>query len=206
MTEKEHFKRRYEEGDTPWEIDRPDYNLIRIVNDWSINPGKALDAGCGTGDNTIWLASHGFEATGCDSSRLAIDQALEKAAAAEVICEFITCDFLEDDIEEAPFSFLFDRGCFHTFSDPDKRLAFVSRAAGLLERGGLWLSLIGNSDEIRPEGQEGPPQLTASEIVNAVEPYFEILMLRSGHFDSNQEPPPRNWICLKQKRDNIPVS
>lgn len=203
MTEVEHFKRRYEEGNTPWEINRPDHNLIEIVKNWPIVPGKALDAGCGTGDNTIWLAGHGFEATGCDASRLAIDRALEKAAAAGVICNFTTCDFLEDEIEGGPFSLLFDRGCFHTFSDPDKRLAFVSRAAGLLEEKGLWLSLIGNSDEVRPDDQEGPPQLTAAEIVNAVEPYFEILLLRSGHFDSNMEPPPRNWICLKRKRDGV---
>lgn len=206
MSEEEHYRKRYEENDTPWEIDRPDHNLIEMVESWPIKPGRALDIGCGTGDNTIWLAGQGFEATGCDASRLAIDRAVEKASSAGVYCNFLTRDFLEDEIEGAPFSFLFDRGCFHSFSDPDKRQAFVSRAAGLLERKGIWLSLIGNKDEIRPEGREGPPQLTASEIVHAVEPCFEILLLRSGHFDSDQNPPPRNWICLKQKRGSTPAA
>lgn len=200
MNKEEHYQKRYEERDTPWEIDRPDYNLIEVVNSRPIVPGRALDAGCGTGDNTIWLASKGFTATGCDISQLAIGRALEKAAAARVTCDFLVRDFLKDEIEGAPFDFLFDRGCFHSFFDLDKHLTFVARAAGLLGHKGVWLSLSGNSDEVRPKGRKGPPQLSASDIVSAVEPYFEILMFRSGHFDSNIEPPPRNWICLEQKR------
>ncbi|MFO7760539.1 MAG: class I SAM-dependent methyltransferase [Desulfobia sp.] len=205
MVKKEHFERRYEEGNIPWEINRPDRNLIEIVSSIPIKAGKCLDIGCGTGDNTIWLSRQGFEVIGCDVSRLAVDSAVDKASVAGVTCSFVNCDFLQDEIEGAPFSFLFDRGCFHSFSDPAKQQAFAHRAADLLEQKGIWLSLIGNSDEVRREEQKGPPQHTALEIVKAVEVYFEILMLRSGYFDSNRKPSPRNWICLNQKRERLSV-
>lgn len=51
----ERYKKRYKEGNTPWDIGRPDSNLIQTVTAMDIKPCKALDIGCGTGDNTIWL-------------------------------------------------------------------------------------------------------------------------------------------------------
>ncbi|WGD38168.1 FAD-dependent oxidoreductase [Lysinibacter sp. HNR] len=46
----------------------------------TLNPGRALDLGCGEGADVIWLAQHGWEATGIDISPTAIQRA---AAAAE---------------------------------------------------------------------------------------------------------------------------
>jgi hypothetical protein len=36
--------------------------------------------------------------------------------------------------------------------------------------------------------------------VSAVEPFFEILSLISGHFEAKLSYPPRAWICLMGKR------
>ena len=69
-----------------------------------------------------------------------------------------------------------------------------------LEAGGLWFSLLGNADEKRHG--PGAPQRSAREIVNAVEPYFEILSLVSGYFESHRPDPPRAWICLMRNRLN----
>jgi hypothetical protein len=82
----------------------------------------------------------------------------------------------------------------------NERNRFVEKVAGLLVKEGHWLSLIGNADE--GEREVGPPQLTATELVSAVEPHFEILSLRSGHFGSDQQVPPRAWICLMRKREH----
>jgi hypothetical protein len=67
-----------------------------------------------------------------------------------------------------------------------------------LEKAGLWLTLVGNADEERHA--PGPPQRTARDIVNAVEPFFEILSLVATHFGSNVPNPPRAWACLMRKR------
>ena len=75
MTEKTHFQERYKEGDTPWDIGKPDFNLIAAVTQTPITPCKALDIGCGTGDNTIWLCQQKFQVLGIDASDIAIGKA-----------------------------------------------------------------------------------------------------------------------------------
>jgi len=192
------FREMYEAGDTPWELHRPDCNLIEMVRDHGIAPGAALDIGCGTGNNTIWLARHGFTATGCDVTEIAISRAIAKAAAANVPCTFLCLDFLNDAVPGGPFSFLFDRGCFHSFDSAEDRRHFAEKSASLLHKNGLWLSLVGNRDEVRDT--PGPPQRSALDIISAVEPFFEIQLLAANHFDTNRDSAHRNWVCLMKKR------
>jgi SAM-dependent methyltransferase len=198
MTANEHFKKRYESGYTPWDIGKPDFNLIQTVTTMAIGPCKALDIGCGTGDNSIWLFQKNFQVISIDISEIAIQQAIEKASKANTKCTFIVIDFLKNKVEGAPFGFVFDRGCFHSLNSDAEREIFAENVADHLDENGLWLSLVGNADEQR--NRPGPPQRTARDIVNAVEPNFEILSLVSGHFGSNSPNPPRCWICLMRKR------
>jgi len=198
MTEKPSFQERYKTKNTPWEINRPDNNLINIVTNMPIKACKAIDIGCGTGNNAIWLAKNGFEVCGCDISDIAIERAEKKAVEADVECSFLVLDFLADTIPGKPFNFAFDRGCFHVHRENGRLNQYAGKVAATLDVHGLWLTLTGNADENR-DG-EGPPQLSAIQITSAVEPHFEILSLSSGHFDSNMEPIPRNWICLMKKR------
>jgi SAM-dependent methyltransferase len=198
MTIEKRYRKRYKSGNTPWDVGQPDFNLIEIVTKNPILSCKVLDVGCGTGDNSIWLAQNRFQVIGIDISDIAIEKAKEKASKANVKCDFILVGFLKNKIEGAPFGFVFDRGCFHSFSSEDDRRRFAQNAATHLEEAGLWLTIVGNADEDR-QGP-GPPQRTAGDIVLAVEPYFEILLLQSSHFGSNRPNPHRAWRCLMQKR------
>jgi SAM-dependent methyltransferase len=198
MTAEEHFKKRYESGDTPWDIGKPDFNLIQAVTTVPIEPCNALDIGCGTGDNSIWLSQKNFHVIGIDTSEIAIQKAVEKASKANVKCTFIVMDFLTNKIEGAPFGFAFDRGCFHSLKSDEERKTFAENVAAHLTKDGLWLSLVGNADEQRHG--PGPPQRTAGDIVNSVESYFEILSLVSSYFESNRPNPPKAWVCLMRKR------
>ncbi len=198
MKNEKMFRERYKSGDTPWDFGRPDFNLVEAVTSHPISGCRALDVGSGTGDNAIWLAQHGFQVTGADVSDIALDKAKEKADKANAACCFVLADFLKDRIVGAPFGFVFDRGCFHTFDSKSDRKRFAQSVADRLEEGGLWLTITGNADEIGRV--QGPPQLTAGEIVQAVEPHFEVLSLASSHFGSNDPDPPRAWSCLMRKR------
>jgi len=198
MAEENRFKERYKAGNTPWDIGKPDFNLIQIVTATPIRPCKALEIGCGTGDNAIWLSQQDFQVLGIDASEIAIENAKEKASKANVRCTFLVSDILSRRVEVASFGFAFDRGCFHTLGSGKERERFAENVKSHLERDGLWLSLVGNADEQR-DGP-GPPQRSAQDIVDAVEPYFEILSLVSGHFGSNRPNPPRAWVCLMRKR------
>jgi SAM-dependent methyltransferase len=198
MAEENRFKERYKAGDTPWDIGKPDFNLIHVVTTTPIKPCKALEIGCGTGDNAIWLSQQDFQVLGIDASEIAIEKAKEKAARANAPCDFRVGDILTSRVEGGPFGFVFDRGCFHTMGSDKERRSFAENVNRHLEEGGLWLSLLGNADEHR-DGP-GPPQRSALDIVSAVEPCFEILSLVSGQLGSNRPSPPRAWVCLMRKR------
>ena len=193
------FEGRYQSGDTPWDHGMVDYNLIEAVSSNGIGLCRVLEIGCGSGENAIWLAQQGFDVVACDLSPTAIQQAKDKLPVTDSDVCFLVSDFLTEPIPDAPFGFVFDRGCLHCMDDESERQRFVEKVSGLLEEGGHWLSLIGNADE--GERDVGPPQLTASELVSTVESQFEILSLCSGHFGSDQEVPPRAWICLMRKRE-----
>ena len=183
----------------PWVHSKPDFNLVETVKDWKINPCKTLEVGCGTGTDAIWLAEQGFQVIAIDVSPLAIEMAKENASKSGVTCQFMVIDFLTDRLENESFDFIFDRGYFHSFKTQHRRRKIVKKMADYLSGGGLWLSLIGSCDS--PPRQTGPPMRSAKNIVNAVEPYFEIQFIHTSIFGSDRENPEKNWVCLMKKRE-----
>ena len=77
-------------------------------------------------------------------------------------------------------------------------MKFVENVYKILDKDGLWLSLIGSYDDGRLD--TGPPKRTALEVVEVVETKFEIIFLKSGRFDSEDEIPSKIWVCLFKKR------
>jgi 2-polyprenyl-3-methyl-5-hydroxy-6-metoxy-1,4-benzoquinol methylase len=67
MSLKARFWDRMYRGTPSWELGRADPVLVRALDDRRVRgPGRALDVGCGTGDNAIELANRGFEVTAID--------------------------------------------------------------------------------------------------------------------------------------------
>lgn len=196
---KKRFESRYQSGNLPWDINRPDKNLVETVDKFNINPGKALDVGCGTGDNVFWLAQKGFNVTGIDIAPEAIKMAISKSKKVKQNTTFLTLDFINENIQNSNFSFIFDRGCFHTFNKKSTRKAYAKQVYNHLAKDGLWLTLMGNYDDGRLD--VGPPKRTAMEIVSATEKHFEIISLTRRRFDSNDEIPSLIWVCLMKKRN-----
>ena len=186
---------RYASGETlPWDSGTPDPMLIDMVESRVIAPGRALEVGCGTGTNAIYLAEHGFDVVGVDLSPVAVEQARTKAHGR---CRFESLDFLNEAPPGAPFQFVFDRGCFHTFDEDDERTRFAQNVAAVLVNGGMWLSLIGSTEGAPRE--VGPPRRSARDVMNAIEPALEILQFRSAEFGVCGEEL-KAWLCLSRKR------
>lgn len=198
MTEKTDWDERYVRNEIPWDTGCPDTYLVRTVSHWPVHRGKVLDVGCGTGTNSIWLAGQGFEVTGIDISGEAIAIARRRAADEGASCRFLCDDFLTVNIDAESQQFIFDRGCFHAMREEEQRIAFVRRISDSLSEAGLWLSMIGNADDLHQD--QGPPKLSARQITQAVEPFFEILQLESCMIESRLGKPPRFWQCLARKR------
>jgi methyl halide transferase len=195
---KPNWDERYEAGETPWDTGEPDEHLVEFLRSNPVKGGRALDVGCGTGTNALWLAEQGFTVLGVDISSAAIERALAKAAKRVLDCHFATADFLSEAISDGPFDLVFDRGCLHVFDKAEDRARFAQRVASLLKPEGRWLSLIGSTEG--PERDIGPPRRSAREVIGALEPELEIIELRSIQFRANLPAPAAAWRCLARPR------
>jgi SAM-dependent methyltransferase len=121
----------------PWDIG-PREELVKLVESERVNPGRAIDLGCGTGSNAIYLAQHGFEMTGVDYAISAIEKAIRKADVAKVKVEFIVDDLTNLQKVEGIFEFLLDYGTLDDLAPHDRNL-YVSNVLPLTHQGSLFL-------------------------------------------------------------------
>jgi SAM-dependent methyltransferase len=91
----------------PWDIGARE-ELIALVEGGRIKPCRAIDLGCGTGANAIFLAQKGFEVTGVDFAVAAIDKAKARASEANVHVEFIVDDLTNLQVVSGTFDFHLD--------------------------------------------------------------------------------------------------
>jgi SAM-dependent methyltransferase len=199
MNTKTRFKKHYTEGFMPWVHSKADFNLVEMVKNWPLKPCKTLEIGCGTGTDAIWLASQNFEVTAVDAVELPIKIANETAVKEGVNCSFLVKDFLNDEIPGGPFQFVFDRGYFHSYKSNRRRKKLAQTIYKNLAKDGLWLTLAGSCDS--PPRETGPPMQSAKNIVDAVEEFFEIKLLKCSVFGSESEVPANIWVALMKKRN-----
>jgi SAM-dependent methyltransferase len=185
----------YASGELPWDTGKPEPLLVEFVTLGRIRPTRTLEIGTGTGTNALWLAERGFDVLGIDVATLAIERAIAKLDGRDLHCRFAALDFLVASPPEGSFEFVFDRGCFHVFDEPEERARFAARGAATLVPGGLWLSFIGSTKGGMRE--MGPPQRSACEVVLAIEPALEIVELRAAEFRDHSA---KAWFCLSRRR------
>ncbi len=194
----EHWDRRYREGETPWDTGVVNGHLSEVLQEHGIVPCRALEIGCGTGTNTIWMAQQGFDVTALDLSGEAIQRARRKAKEAGVRCRFLAASATTMAIEGDGFGFAWDFGCFHTFDTPWAQAALAANMARHLTVDGLWLSVISSADG--GPRDNGPPRRTASEIVAAVDPHLEIVELEAVRYQPGSSEAFEAWRALMRKR------
>src|SRR5271156_3684506 len=69
----------YTDGPAPWDIGRPQPAIARLASEGGFS-GAVLDAGCGTGEHALLVASLGLPVLGVDVAETALAMAREKAA------------------------------------------------------------------------------------------------------------------------------
>jgi SAM-dependent methyltransferase len=158
----------------------PAPELVALVEgEHRVPAGKALDLGSGTGTNSIYLARHGWDATGVDFVPRAVRAAGRKASAAGVSPRFIVGDVtrLTDLGLGSGFDLLLDLGCFHSIPDAG-RDAYVSGATEVARPAATML-LFGFVRGASPP-RFGPRGLARGEVVQRFAAGWELVTETAG--------------------------
>ncbi|MEU4510766.1 class I SAM-dependent methyltransferase [Nonomuraea wenchangensis] len=105
----------YRAGKPAWDTGVTPPELVALVEaQGALPPGRALELGCGTGTNAIYLARHGWEVAAVDLIDRAVDQARERAEAAGVSVRLLHGDATRlDELDvPGPFDLFFDLSCY----------------------------------------------------------------------------------------------
>lgn len=131
-------------------------------------PGRALDAGCGEGEDAIWLAEHGWKVTAVDISASALARAGAAAEDAGVRVEWEVADLTSWEPSGG-----FDLVTSHYVHTRETAGDLVSRLAAVVVPGGTLL-VVGHapsdahSSAHAPEGAHAGA--TADELAGALAP------------------------------------
>lgn len=124
----------YHDGTAPWDVGHPQPVIVRVASEGGFN-GAVLDAGCGTGENALQVASLGSSVLGVDVAETAITIARAKAEERGIRAEFAVADALALERLNRMFDTVLDCGLFHSYDDGERSkyaasLASVTRHAG----------------------------------------------------------------------------
>ncbi len=180
-------------GKPPWDSGISPPELVRVVEGAAdtppLPPGRALDLGCGTGTNVLYLAEHGWQATGIDFAGRAIALARAKArrAAPEVAARISlhNGDVTRLEFLQPPFDLALDMGCLHSLT-PEGQARYAAGLARLLRPGGLYMLYA-----FKPEaGAAGG--LAEEAVAQLFAPGFEVILIEQG------QGRPSAWYTLRK--------
>ncbi|MFG2926656.1 class I SAM-dependent methyltransferase [Streptomyces sp. NPDC048305] len=152
----------YRDGKPPWDWGITPPELIAVVEGAdAVRPGSALELGCGTGTNAVYLAGHGWRVDAVDLVERAVLQAREKVVTAKVDVNVLCGDATRlDEIGlPGPYDLFFDLSCYCGIP-PHRRDDY---AAGLTSRAapGARLLMFGYGPEAFDDPISG---VTADEL------------------------------------------
>ena len=120
----------YRLGFAPWER-RPVASTWQRLTEGpgALSPGRALDVGCGTGRDAVYLAKHGWQVTAVAFADAAIAKAKQRAADEGVQVQWVTGDVssLAGLGLEPGYTLVYDYGCIQGLDDSARKGA----AAGI---------------------------------------------------------------------------
>lgn len=152
------FGLMYRLGFAPWDGHPLGEGLAKVVGE--LPAGRALEVGCGTGDNCIYLAKHGWTVIGVDYVDSALVKARAKASVAKVEATFVRGDVTKLDSADVGdnFDLIVDYGCLHSLKGSD--LEAYARAVTAVAAPTAQLTIMA----FAPGALLGVPGVTSDEV------------------------------------------
>lgn len=166
-------------GTPPWDIGRPQKEFVLLEESGKI-VGDVLDAGCGTGENALYLTGRGHVVWGVDSAPSAIAMARKKAEERGIPATFLVQDTLNLHQIGRTFDTVIDSGLFHALSDLE-RPCFVRNLSEVLKQGGKYFMLA--FSDLEPGGY-GPRRIRKEEILDTFTGVWRVDGIRPAVFES----------------------
>ncbi|MFI5587339.1 class I SAM-dependent methyltransferase [Amycolatopsis sp. NPDC051758] len=117
----------------PFFVTEPDESLDTWLRDGPLEPGRALELGCGPGRNARRLAEAGYEVDAVDASAAAIAWARERVSGVRFHC----ADIFTVDLPHPTYDLIYDSGCFLHLA-PHRRISYLALLDRHLARGGYF--------------------------------------------------------------------
>ena len=148
----------------PWNIKQPPRQLVKLVESGKVAPCRAVDLGCGTGNYAIWLATKGFQVTGIDFSKNAVELAHNLAKRENANCTFMVGDLIDANFkEDTDYEFAYDWEVLHHVF-PDDRDRYIRNVVKILQKGAIYFSVC-FSEEDPDFGGEGKYRKTPMDTI-----------------------------------------
>lgn len=163
----------------PWDIGGPQPAVVALDAAGLVS-GDVLDAGCGPGDNALYLAARGHRVTGFDSAPSAVGRGREAARRRALEVEFAVADATRlDGWPTHRFDTVLDSALFHCL--PPHRREDYAAALHRVCRPGARLHLLCVS-ELAPPDIPVPYRITRDEIRRAFSGQWDIREVRPDSF------------------------
>lgn len=182
-------------GRVPWDTNVTPPEVVAVIEEEKLAPGQALDLGCGTGTNAIYLAQHGWQVNGIDFVPRAIRRARRKArqSGVEGQVTFHVGDVAQlEALDLPPINFALDIGCFHSLPS-ELRDAYAVGLDGVAAPGAVYL-LYAFQPRQSSVGRVG---VTADEVAQLFAPGFRVVNVEYGE-DVAGDPAASAWYRLER--------
>jgi ubiquinone/menaquinone biosynthesis C-methylase UbiE len=176
----------------PWYNEKLDFDLEEELNDIQINNGIFLDLGTGPGTQAMQLANKGFDVIGSDISETVIKRNKIMYENKYQNLEFVVDNILDSNFNDIYFDYIFDRGCFHVFSQEDRRKYYNQIKRILKQNGILFLKCFSIDEPMK----DGPYRFSHKDIHNIFYKNFQIKNIKKTIYQGTLNPLPKALFII----------
>ena len=171
----------------PWYNENLDLDLEDELNAMHLNNGIFLDLGTGPRTQAMELAKKGFDVIGSDISGTVIERNKIMYENQYHNIKFVVDNILYSDFQENYFDYIFDRGCFHVFSEEDRPKYYNQIKRILKQKGILFLKCFSIDEPMK----DGPYRFSQNDIHNIFSKNFQINVIKKTFYQGTLDPLPK---------------